>query len=154
MSVTKANVIKIWKDVVTSDQLTEADWNSITNEAVQETKGIKYGNWCGPGTKNNKQTVTTDGLDLMCKLHDTVYVDCSQKLYRPFASNFKADLALIKGADLIRKNNLLKSKKSNKVGKVVSNPLFCCVSQVWSLRWPLTSWILLFLIFVITSKFI
>src|SRR5689334_7743184 len=106
MVVTRAQVTKVWENAIPKIDtvLDEADWEALKVPCTLQTKGLSYGNWCGPGTKVDNITPPVDAMDLMCKLHDASYRDVSLHPLFPFQSNWNADMALSHSVFLLKEN--------------------------------------------------
>lgn len=113
----------------------------INIPAKEKSRGIYYGVYCGPASKNNALPI--DGLDLGCQFHDDF-----------FQIGKEADIALQKTAKMLQDENMLQSKSANQYANRIQSKLFLAFSSAWREVYWFIILLALFIILAIVIVFI
>jgi hypothetical protein len=125
MSISE-QLLQIWADegLDPSPYVSEEDYAAAETSVNGESRLFYYGNFCGPGTKSDLDTVPQDALDLCCKLHDRFYSLHTART---------ADLCLRKSAKFLMENEMVGESALPYVDAMDSG-WFSMASFVWSER--------------------
>lgn len=136
--------IKIWKEVGGVDVLKNKTYDEIkelANKPAQckiDTKNIKYGNYCGPGTVSFDKPIV-DCLDLCCYYHDTNF------------GPSEVDVAFVHAVNYFDEEKLILSSGAQETANIILNPWFPVTSRVYASRRIIFYTILIIIMFALVA---